>query len=235
MRVIHPRHTSAFTVIALALMGSGVLLGVRTPAAGAAASSSTAQAKTHLLVLADMPKGWSREKGVVSGVGGFPGAGEMTDCIGDGSTLIAAVPPEVDSPYFQSKDQTLEVQDSIVLFSSNQQAQAEYAAISNPKTPGCLATFSNRTTKSRIAASGGKGTKVGTITVTGNTTNYGEGTTSYTMNIPVSQSGGSFTLKITSIYFVKGTLGQQVTINWYGPKFPASLSKHVTSVAQGRL
>jgi len=220
-----------------ATAGLGLCLGLLTTPSGASAASQKAAAKKTLLGLADVPKGWSREKGSVSGQSGYPGQSSLTTCIGDTSSLItSATPPEVDSPFFQNKAQSQEIQDSVTIFPSNATARAEYSAISNAKTPGCEALSFNGPYKSQLEASAGKGTTVGTITVSTQGPGYfGPHTSSYTMNIPISSQGTTLLTYITSVYFIRGDFGQQLTLNSYGAKPDLSLLKHLTAVAIHRL
>jgi hypothetical protein len=219
------------------VIASGILLGVLSTAAGAGAVS--AQAKKHLLVLSDMPKGWSTEKGTNnnSGSNNFPGAKQLAGCIGVPVSLITSNPPQANSPYFENKSGSLEVQDTVSVFPSAKNAQAQYRAIDNAKTPSCVASIMNTGTyKSQIAAAAGEGTEIGTITVTeASPANFASNTAGFTLNIPFTSQGVNVTAMITAVYFVKGKLGQQITFNSYGTTFPASISKHVTSEAQGLL
>src|ERR1700728_1724972 len=61
--------------IGVAASAMGLFLSAVGAPAGAATSSSVAQAKKHLLVLSDLPKGWSVEKGTggSGGSAGLPG------------------------------------------------------------------------------------------------------------------------------------------------------------------
>ena len=106
-------------MIVTVLLAVGLTLGTQVAGAGASTASSKAQAKKLLLVLSDMPKGWKTEKG--SGGGGssnFPGATQLASCIGVPASLITSNPPEVDSPYYENKSGSLEVQDSVSVFPS---------------------------------------------------------------------------------------------------------------------
>jgi hypothetical protein len=233
------RHTRTLAqVIATALVGSGLVMGTLTTGAGASsASSAKAEAKTHLLVLADLPKGWTKEKrSSSSGSSQFPGAGQLAGCIGVPSSLITSNPPSADSPYFQSKDGSLEVQDNVAVFPSAAKAAASLAAIGNAKTPSCMSTLMNGTYKSQITATVPKGTAIGTITVTAiGPASYGTGTAGFTMGLPITTNGVSFTATLTAVYFIRGKLGQQLSFNSYGPAFPASLAKRLTAAAARRL
>ena len=73
-----------------------------------------------------MPKGWKTEKGSGgSGSNNFPGATQLASCIGVPASLITSNPPEVDSPYYENKSGSLEVQDSVSVFPSAKTATAE--------------------------------------------------------------------------------------------------------------
>jgi hypothetical protein len=207
--------------------------------AGAKTSAKLTEAKKHLLVLSDMPKGWTTEKGT-GGTGNgtnFPGAAALAGCIGIDPSLITQNPPEIDSPYYESKDQSMEVQDSVSVFPSAKNANASLAAIANAKTPACMSTAMNAPAiKSQIASSAGKGATVGAITVTPiDAASYGKGVAGFTMALPISGPGISVNANLTAVYFVHGNLGQQISFNGYGPPFPAALAQKLTAVAQGRL
>ncbi len=214
----------------------GLFLAGTVAPAGGSTSSSVAQAKKHLLVLSDLPKGWSAEGTGRVGSGGLPGGSQLAACIGVPASIINDNSPTSTGPYYQNKDQSLEVQDSVSVFSSTSHARSEIAAMDNPKTPGCVAAFMNGPGKSSIEAGGGKGETVGTITVTTlDPKVYGTGVEGIEMNLPVTDQGVTVQTRIVSVNFVKGKLGQSITYNSYGNPFPNSLAKHLDSVALGRL
>jgi hypothetical protein len=228
-------------LVTTAALVSALLLGSQFAQAGASRAPGKAQAKSQakkdLLVLADMPSGWKTEKG--SGGGGnsnFPGAKQLASCIGVSSKLINSNPPEVDSPYFESSDGSLEVQDSVSVFGSAKVAKAELAAMANPKTPFCMTTIMNGAFKAKIAASAGKGASLGTITVTrANPATFAKGATGLNISLPITAQGQSLTVNISAVYYVKGTLGQQVDFNSYGSPFPSLISLALSSTAFNRL
>ena len=229
----------AVKVIAAGLFASGLLFGALATGAGASKASDQAQAKKHLLVISDLPKGWKTEKR--TGGGGnrsnIPGAAQLASCLGVPSKLINPNPPQSNSPYFQNKDGSQEVQDSVSNFPSTKSATEAYDAVANAKTPACMTTLMNNPSlKSQIASSGGKGTTVGAITVTAtDPARYGTGTAGFTMSIPITSRGYSIATQITSLYFTQGRLGQQITFYSYGEPFPTTLSTNLTSIAVGRL
>ena len=196
-RIQHP-----LTIIATMAVTGALYTGALFTAAGASPASEKAQAKKHLLVAADMPKGWKMEKGSGGGgSGNIPGATKLASCIGVPPNLINSNPPKADSPYFDNKSGSLEVQDEVSVFSSSATAGHELAAISNPKTPACMATLLNGSFKAHVAASAGKGSTLGVITVTrADPANFGPGTAGLVISLPITASGVSITADIAAIY-----------------------------------
>jgi hypothetical protein len=210
-----------------------VLAGASSRTLAAATPAQKAHATNALLRHSDMPSGWTTSPSTNSGSGSFPGAAQLAGCIGVPSKLIASNPPQVDSPNFHSKDQTVEVDDNVAVFPSVKNARAEYAAISNAKTAGCMATLMNGSFKSQIAASAGNGASVGTITVT--KARAPKGTTAYAMSVPITSQGVVIQLQLVIVYFIKGQYGQNITFFGYGVPFPAALQQKLTTVARARL
>jgi hypothetical protein len=210
--------------------------------AGAAASSNRAKdlafAKKHLLRLSDLPSGWKAENNVTTGKGGsFPGAKQLARCLHVPTKLVVSTAPEANSPYFQNKDGSLEVQGSISVFASAQSANAQYAAISDAKTPRCMTTLANTSSfKSKILGSAGQGTKVGHISVTSADGGVvGSNAAGFTMRIPINAQGASVTALLTEIFFINGKFGEQISFNAYDKVFPSSLAKRLVSTAKKRL
>ena len=227
----------ATTVSVVVLLSVVLTLGTQVAGAGASAASSKAQAKKLLLTLSDMPKGWKKEKGSAGGgSSNFPGATQLASCIGVPASLITSNPPEADSPYYENKSGSLEVQDSVTAFPSAKAAQSDYDALANAKTPACMSTLMNGSFKAQILASAGKGATLGTITVTrADPAEFANGSTGLVMSLPISEQGVSLTAVITTIYYIKGKFGQQIDLNAYGPAFPTSLAQSLTATALHRL
>jgi hypothetical protein len=204
---------------------------------GASPASERAQAKKLLLVATDMPKGWKTEKGSAGGSSGtVPGANQLAACIGVPASLVNSNSPTAFSPYFESKNGSLEVQDEVSVFPSTTGARRGLDAIANAKTPGCVATLMNGTFRARILASAGKGTTLGVVTVTrADPATFGPGTTGFVMMLPITSNGVSFTGEIAAVYFIKGKLGQEINFNSYGSTFPSSTARALTAKAAARL
>ncbi|MGH9046576.1 MAG: hypothetical protein ACRDVW_04600, partial [Acidimicrobiales bacterium] len=140
-------------VVATMVLGSASL-------AAASNASARAQAKKHVLVLSDMPSGWHTEAGTggASTSNGLPDASVLAGCLGVPAKLIEANPPEYDSPYFENKSGSLEVQDAVSVFPSLKEAHAQFAAIANAKTPACMTTYVNSASfKQQLLNASGEG------------------------------------------------------------------------------
>jgi hypothetical protein len=203
---------------------------------GAAWGSAVTQAKPHLLVLSDMPSGWKVEGPASSSSNNFPGATQLAACIGVPARLITSNPPTANSPYFSNSTGQLEVQDSVSVFPSAKNAQAEYRAMANPKTPGCLnEIFNTPAIKSQLAGSGSKGATVGHVSVARLAGALPSGVVGFTVKLPITTQGVKVTALLTTVVLVRGTLGQQIVFNSYGSAFPTSLATRLTQVALNRL
>ncbi len=226
------------------VLALGLAVGTATVWAGAGAAASSkrtnalAFAKSHLLRLSDLPSGWKAENTVSTGKGGsFPGAKQLARCLHVPTKLIATTAPEANSPYFQNKDGSLEVQGSISVFATAQNANAQYAAISDAKTPRCMTGLANTSSfKSKVLGSAGQGTKLGHISVTSaNGGVVGSNAAGFTIRIPIKAQGASVTALLTEIFFISGRFGEQISFNAYDKVFPASLAKRLVSTAKKRL
>jgi hypothetical protein len=148
---------------------------------------------------------------------------------------LMANPPQVDSPYFESADQSLEVHDSAYDFASATSSQDNYEAVASALTPSCLSAFVNGAHKSLFVGHLQKGQHVGTITVTAtNPALYGGGTAGFVIGIPVTSGGISVTVAIRSVYLLRGSLLQQVTFTSFDQAFPSSLAARLIGIAAGR-
>jgi hypothetical protein len=220
---------AAALALALGLLGGSA--GASVHAMAARDSNLSAQAKQALLVRSDLPKGWTAPKGSGNN-NDLPPSPQLAQCAGIALSLLNENPPQVNSPNFTSKDQTLEVDDIVSEFASVADAKAQFAAMANPKTPGCLNQVA-ASDRSLFLGAVPKGTTVGAVTVTSGPAITG--TASFVVHVPISTQGVSLTVTQAEVVFVHGRLGQQLTFYGYGPSFPVSLERHLVTVAQHRL
>ncbi|HEY2562707.1 MAG TPA: hypothetical protein VGI44_03280, partial [Acidimicrobiales bacterium] len=220
-------------------MAGGLLVAVVPPPAALASGSSTlAQAKKDLLVRSDMPKGWFTESGTANTQNGeYPAGPNFAQCLGEPANFPAAAPPEVDSPYYQNKDGSLEVQDSITVFANAAQATSSFGALANPKLEGCATTLLN----DYLSANPPKGGTVGTATVSPPLgSKFGPATDGFVEVAPITAQGEKATATTTTVFFLRGVVGQQLDFSVYSAPgssgtFPAALIRQLTTLAQKRL
>ncbi len=232
----NPRVALGVTTV-IGLVGA-LAVGTLEGTAGATSHSSTriTTAKKALLVLSDMPKGWTSSKSSSNNNAPFPGAAELARCIGVPTSVITYNAPSVSSPEFDSKNQQLSVQDSVQVYPSARAAQADFASLANAKTPECMTSDLNGPGKAEFDTQIGGGLTVGSVVVAKTpVSDYGSGTTDFTMYFPVTQKGVTINVELTLVDYVKGKEEQTVMLSAYQENFPTSLARHLTTVADGRL
>ena len=210
-------------------------------AAGGTSSNSPvtlAQAKSHLLTATDMPKGWSIEPGTTKTQNAsYPAGSSYIACLGAAGGLQAALPPETDTPYFENKSGSQEIQDSISGFASAAGARASFDALANPRFAGCATGLLNHA----MQTSAPKGATIGAVSVSPPLgPRFGPQTSGYVVEVPITTEGSKLLLIATSVFFVKGDLGQELIFNDYAPTggggaFPPAVIKRMVAVAKGRL
>jgi hypothetical protein len=211
-------------------------------AAGASQSSSAqlTQAKKALLVHSDFPSGWTVQGSVTTSAGGgsstFPGGAQLASCLGVKESLIDVNTPSANSPTFHTKGGVDSVVDSISVFASTKLADQANAAISSPKVPACMTTVFQGPARQSIVGSAGQGVTIGTISVAAvphsELPSHASG---FTMSFPAVDDGVTVNSAISVISVVRGKTGSQLTFESVGKTFPASLERHLVSVASGRI
>jgi hypothetical protein len=234
---VRPNRSTRPTLAMAALLAAATFAAL-PPAAGASSPSSV-QAKGHLLGVGDMPAGWHTEKGSGGSGGGgknTPGVRQLASCLGLSPRVLASNPPEVNSPYFENKAASLEVQDSVTTFSSSAKARTNFAPLNNPKVGPCMAqAFNSPAFRSQIASSA-KGATIGTFTGTDIPEGaLGKGVAGVVIAVPISSQGVTLKTQFTLTFFIKGSLGGEVDFYAYGSPFPTSLARSLIAKAASRL
>ncbi len=231
-------------VLAALLTATGLALGLAVGEAGASGGGSgagMAQAKKDLLVHSDFPSGWSSQGSVTtSGAGSVPPAvfNGLVSCLGVSSALVRAGldAPSVNSPTFNTNGDVYSVQDSVTPFSSVKMANEQYQLSAGRKVPACMTNVVQQpSVRQLFTSSAGSGATLGTITVSATGRTYLiPHSTGYTMLLPFTVHGVSVTGTITVVSMVRGKYGSQITYTAVGAPFPASLERHLDTMAYGR-
>jgi hypothetical protein len=213
-------------------------LGLLATGAGASSSNKAAlaQARKDLLVLSDMPAGWTSTKNPNANNNSSLGNKQLAHCIGVSPSLIAENPPSVYSPQFQSGDGTLTVADNVAVFPSAKNATAEYRIGSNPKFPSCLTALAAGPLKAKLFGKLPKGTTIGTPLVSAVAPSaLAPGIAGYSLSVPVTTQGVTLNVTVTQLITIRGWLGHQVTFSSAGTPFSLAMEQQIMKAAAARL
>jgi len=203
--------------------------------AGASNSSQIAQAKKDLLVLKDMPKGWTSSKSGNNN-NSTPGAAQLARCLGIPVSVINESPPTAYSREFSSKNQQLTVSDNVSIYPSAKAAKADFDIFTNPKSSTCLTSNYNGAGKALLAKETGAGKGLGTVDVSREpASDFAKHTANYVVFFPITTSEMTVNVQTTVVDYINGDEEQTIGLTSLDSQFPASLSRHLTTVADGRL
>ena len=207
-----------------------------TTSTTSAVSSKTAAVGTAaLLRLSDLPSGWTSGSSAASPTRVTPWSSKLAKCVGVSAQVAKEAPTKVNSPDFTSADQVDAVEDSVSVYPSANQAQAEYTALANGKTTGCMNTVASVALQKNMQKEAGSTTTVGVVSFTGLPAAAAAlHMTGFTVSIPIARSGRVLTVTSTQVDFVSGALLHQLTFNGNGTAFPAPLEEQLLEAAQAR-
>jgi hypothetical protein len=221
-----------------ALLVAGLVAVVTTGTAGASESPATkakvAQAKNSLIVLKDLPKGWTATASSNNN-SNIPGSAQLAGCLGVPASVINDNPPSANSKEFDSADKLMSVNDSIAVSPTTKAARADYDSLANAKTPGCLNTVLNGAAKATLASEFGSGSTIGTIDVTRSPgSEFAGHSANFTAFLPVTVQEQTLNVQLTVIDYLHGVENETVTLTSIQSPFPTTLAKHLTAVAVKR-
>jgi hypothetical protein len=229
-----PRATAG--LVAAGLLGLTLLGSVAAEAgASSSGSASLSQARKDLLVLSDMPAGWTTTKNPNTG-NNTVGASQLARCVGVPTSLISENPPSVSSPQFQNTGGTLSVADNVTVFPSAKNAATEAAIGGNPKLSHCMSALASGPLKTKVFGNTPKGTTLGTPLVSpAAPAAFGPEVVGYSMSVPITSDKVTLNVTVTQLIVVKGRLGHQVTFTSVGAPFSTALQKQIMAVATRQL
>lgn len=199
-------------------------------------SSKTAALGTAaLLQLSDLPSGWTSGSSAASPTRVTPWSSKLAKCVGVPAQVAKEAPTKVNSPDFTSADQVDAVEDSVSVYPSAAQAQAEYAALARSKTTGCMNSVASLALQKNMQKEAGSTTTVGVVSFAGLPAAAAAlHMTGFTVSIPIARAGRVLTVTSTQVDFVSGALLHQVTFNGNGAAFPAPLEEQLLAAAQAQ-
>jgi hypothetical protein len=212
-----------------------------TPAATSTSATTAVSSKTAalgtaaLLRLSDLPSGWTSGSSAASPTRVTPWSSKLAKCVGLPARVAKEAPTKVNSPDFTSADQVDAVEDSVSVYPSAAQAQAEYAALAGSRTTGCMNSVASSALQKNMQKEAGSTTTVGVVSFAGLPAGAAAlHMTGFTVSIPIARAGRVLTVTSTQVDFVSGALLHQVTFNGNGAAFPAPLEEQLLAAAQAR-
>ena len=211
------------------------MLAVTPGAADARPSSSLDQAKEALLVASDLPAGWTSTPSENNN-SSFPGATQLARCLGVPTSIVTDDPPTANSREFDSKNQLQSVDDSVAVYPSAKAAEADHASLANTKAPSCLTQVLNGSARNALASQFGSEATLGTILVSRSpASEFATGSANFTAFMPITTHGVTLNFELTVVDYVKSRYEQTVVLTSIQTPFPATLARHLTTVALARL
>jgi len=213
--------------LGIGLAVGGLAAGAVSGSAGAAATAKEkAQAKGALVVLSDLPHGWTASpvpSTSASGTG-FTGGPELARCLGVSTKLVTSNPPKQLSPLYSNPGGSELVQDTISIYPSAAYAHSVFDAVSSRKSAGCIAAELN-------SAGGSSASDRASVT----RLTSPKGTAEFALDATVTGGSGKPTPTSTEIvYFVHGQYGTGLDVETSGTQPPTALTAQLLSVAQAR-
>jgi hypothetical protein len=206
-----------------------------TSTTSAVSSKTAALGTAALLQLSDLPSGWASGSNAASPTRVTPWSSKLAKCVGVPAQVAKEAPTKVNSPDFTSADQVDAVEDSVSVYPSAAQAQAEYAALASSKTTGCMNSVASLALQKNMQKEAGSTTTVGVVSFAGLPAAAAAlHLTGFTVSIPIARGGRVLTVTSTQVDFVSGALLHQVTFNGNGATFPAPLEEQLLAAAQAR-
>ena len=152
-----------------------------------------------------------------------PWSPQLASCVGIPARVAEIAPTKVQSPDFSSADKVDAVEDSVSVYPSAADAQAEFAAMAGSKTTACMNRVASPTLQKSMQQEAGSTTTVGVVSFAGLPAGAAaQNLAGFTVTIPIARGGRVLTVTSTQVDFVSGPLLHQVTFNGNGAAFRPS-------------
>ena len=201
--------------------------------AAAVDPQTAARGTAALLQLSDLPSGWSSGGAAAAPTRVTPWSPQLASCVGIPARVAKIAPTKVQSPDFSSADKVDAVEDSVSVYPSAAQAQAEFAAMAGSKTTECMNSVASPALQRSMQQQAGTTTTVGVVSFAGLPAGAAaQDLAGFTVTIPIARGGRVLTVTSTQVDFVSGSLLHQVTFNGNGAAFPAVLEEELLATVR---
>lgn len=238
-RCIGPRAAvGGLLVLALALSACSSSTGGASPTPPRSKAADLALAKKGLIVLGDLPGGWTATGKVTagSGSGNDVPTTKIAACLGIDKSEITTQWPTENSPTFADAQGRSAVTDQVETFPSAARAGTDFSTFSNARTPSCITTVLGPLLRQEAEKGGGAGTTVGAITATRETfPSVGDRSGEIQLEVPITVSGVSTSLSIDLVEVTKGDLETTLTLTADGTAVDQTLARQTATAAVRRM
>ena len=197
-------------------------------------AADLALAKKSLVVLSDLPSGWTASGKVTSGSGSTGGEplAKIAACLGVTTAQLNINFPTENSPTFNNPGGSSTVSDQVETFPSPARAGTDFSNFSNPKTPGCITTVFGPLLRQEVQKGGGAGTPIGAVTTTRQTfPAFGDQSGEMQIQAPFSTAGVSTSLYVDLVDIIKGRLETTLSFTTAGSAFDQTEAQKLAAAA----
>jgi hypothetical protein len=199
------------------------------------APQTAARGTAVLLRLTDLPTGWTAGGTPAAPTRATPWSPQLASCVGIPTRVAKIAPTKVQSPDFSSANKVDAVEDSVSVYPSAAQAQAEFAAMAGSKTTGCMNRVASSALQKSMQQEAGTTTTVGVVSFAGLPAGAAAlHLAGFTVTIPIARGGRVLTVTSTQVDFVSGSLLHQLTFNGNGAAFPPVLEEDLLATVKAR-
>jgi hypothetical protein len=227
---------SAIAVVVLTFSACG-----SSSSPGASATSKAADlalARKSLIVLGDLPSGWTQSGRVSSGSGSgnsLPTA-KVAACLGVPRSEINTSWPTENSPTFNDAADESTVTDQVETFPNAAKAATDFSTFSNAKTPGCFQSVLGPLLRKDAQNGAGTGATVGTVTTTRRPfPAVGDESGDIEIQVPITTPSISTSLYVDLVVITEGRLETTLSLTSPGTPFGATLAQQVAAAAVRRM
>jgi hypothetical protein len=195
-------------------------------------------ARHALIVLGDLPSGWTSGGKVTAGSGSGDNVpiSKIASCLGVDKAEIKSNVPTENSPLFSRQSDGSTIGDEVETFPSAGAARTDYSTFSNPKTPGCISSIFGPLLREDAQKGGGPGTTVGAIATTREPfPAVGDQSGEIQIVAPFTTSGVSTTLYVDLVDIIVGRLETTLSLTSVGSAFDQTLAGQVAAAAVGHM
>jgi hypothetical protein len=250
MRLVEVASASRFarwaaigSAFASALVAAGCTSSTSTHVSDRVDSASGVDAKVALdglLKLPDFPSGWTSQGSVSKGnvTSGFSAthSTNLASCIGVSSSSIDPRAPHWTGPTFSDSNSAVNVNDEVVVFSNQKEAQRAFAVFANSRTPTCLATLLGSSVQKQVARDLQGAQSVGSVTATVRPfPTVGQGANDIELTVPITSNNQQVPVYVDVIVVRQGRAETTVTASSPVSPFPLPLAKSLAMSAVERM